>query len=179
MTPKAFATIAAELKPLGHKQALEEARRQIEFIDSLVALGEEPYEIEYLVHRAAQINAFLFFGCLVERHISPAPELLMQMVEALFEHVYLVERRRRATLANASKTVLKDFICLVEFVTTKKAWDQGANPFDGLLNFYRYLEETGYRGSNVPRRERAVAELRRTIPKEPCTSHQKGYELAQ
>jgi len=176
MTPKDFAKVAERLKSLAHP--FEEGRRQIEFIDDLVRMGEEPYEIEATVRNAAEVNAFLFFGWLMDHGQSAAPEVLMQMVEALFEHVYLVERPRRATLAAAGKPLLEEFIQLVEFVVSDGEWRRGANPFDGLLNFYRYLQAIGYQ-ADLPRRERAVAARRRKLPKAPCASHQKGLELTQ
>lgn len=173
-----FADISKHLRQC-RRAPWDEARARIAFIDGLVSAGEEPYEMEYEVHFCAQVNAFLFFGWLAEHGYGLGAEVLMQMAEGLFEHVYLLDRgRRRATLANASKRVLEEYIHLLEFAVSEEQWRKGVNPFDGLRLFFRYLDEIQYPGAHRERRERAIAELQKRIKKKPCLQV-KGYELVQ
>jgi hypothetical protein len=150
--------VMAKQAELGHK---------LSFLDSLLSIGEEAYEIELEVNSCAQAASVLFFGWLMRHKFSHGAELLAQMVPFLFENVYLVNNARRRTLANAQKKDLQEIIALIEFNVTEKEWSGHLNPFDGLLLFYRFLDELGY-PANLSRRERAIKQLRREIIKRPC-----------
>ncbi len=178
MNKEDFERAAKELLSVKGRSPEEEALHRLEFLDSLACTKYAPID-QTTVQQCSRVLVFLFFGWLVEAGRNQAPEMLAGMVQGLFEHLYLVNRGRRATLASATKPLLKEFIQLVEFVVSEKKWQQGVNPFDGILLFYRYLDSIGYKGANVPRREKAIAELRRTMPKQPCRSMQRGYEMVQ
>ena len=152
--------------------------RELVFLDSLVAIGEQADEIESYVNAAGRQAGILFFGWLMTRKLSHGAEVLASMVPFLFENVYLIENDRKRTLEKVSKKFLQEFLSLVEFAVDEKDWNRHVNPFDAVLLFYQFLDEIGYPAS-FPRRERAIRELRRKMLKHPLIAKQDGYDLVQ
>jgi len=160
------------------KAAQAQLQKDLVFLDECISIGEDADELESTVNRHGEDAGKLFFGWLMLHGYSNGAEILASMVAYVMDNLYLVHNGRRKTLANATKKDLGEIITLVEFAVDEKDFNAHLNPFDGLLLFYQFLEEIGY-PANLPRRQRAIKELRRTIIKKPCAVKQDGFELMQ
>ena len=139
----------------------------IRFLDTLVKIGEEAYEIDCTVLTTAHSTSTMFFGWLMDKGIDNGTEVLAMMSKGYFEFIYLdcSTKTRRPLLATATKRQLSEFIKLTEFAVPNELWENQINPFDGLILFYQFLDFLGY-DADVPRRTRAIKDLRRQIKKQ-------------
>ncbi|MCC6221347.1 MAG: hypothetical protein IT291_08925 [Deltaproteobacteria bacterium] len=171
-----------KLPPL-EPAAIEDLRRKLEFLDDLIKIGEEPYEIENEVNSCAHMASVWFFGWLVNKGFDQPSQVLADLARDFVTFVYIyddVPRPRSRSLATISKNRLAEFVAFVEFAVTDEEWKNKHNPFDGLILFYEFLDEVvGYVGADAPRRKRALEAIRRSSNKRPCSTPQPGYELTQ
>lgn len=165
------------LPPELQQKLNREGLRQLNSLDRLVRHGEGPNAIFCEVKFTSEELERLFFGYLIRHGIESATEVLTQYLECLMDYVYTGPgANRRSNLSRASKRELKELIELTDFAVGEREWESGVNPFDGILHIYRFLEEIGY-PADVPRRERAIAQLRREVEKIPCSPVQMNTEM--
>ena len=152
---------------------------KLNFIDQLIAMGEETYEIESEVNSVAHELSVIFFGWISHRGVEDGAEVIASMVRHFVQFTYLGFEERRPTIGTITKKQLMEFINHLEFAVSQEQWDGKINPFDGLSMFFEFLERIGYPVKRETR-QRALVQIRRTVLKSPVhESMVKGVELTQ
>ena len=150
-------------------KACPDLSRQLNFLDMLLRMGEEAEEVSYEVSSCSKKAAQGFGVWLASRNKKEETGIFPQMIPALFEHIYLDNCSRQASLKNITKSSLQDYLEKIEFNISQSEWDQGLNPYQAILDFYTFLEKAGYDG-NLKRRKNAVNQIKRKITKKPMVS---------
>jgi len=129
---------------------------RLQFLDGLLQMGEEPYEIEFDVATLAREAAQAFLNQHVDGSRFPR-ELAKELIPYFFEYVYLMNWSRRASLARVTKKALTEFHALVRI--------PGIPPegvelmvMQLLADFYAFLAGTSY-PIDAARFERQFAKL--------------------
>ena len=141
-------------------------RRKVEFLDSLLHMGEEDYEIEHEVLRSAALAGELLRERL--HRIVPAaaasPSFYTMSAESLFRWEYLTNWSRRSSITRTSEPLLEGFF--IQCFDELQADD--AQDRDGIFFIISQLlaaiEEAGV-AVNWPRREQQIQRCRRRIMK--------------
>ena len=89
---------------------LKELIRKIEFLDSLLAMGEEPHEIEFEVHQAMKLGVESLVCWLIIYNEKLSKDDSVMAICALIEYVYMFSYPRRMTMAKVSKKMLKELL---------------------------------------------------------------------
>ncbi len=95
-------------KQIAQKQV--EAVEAIRFLDSLVVMGEEAYEIEYEVKRVAAICSELLVNHVsrLAQPIAP-PSIVKALPEMIFNWIYLINLSRRSSIRHFSERLVEGF----------------------------------------------------------------------
>ena len=142
-------------------QAGKELMCQLEFLDGLVAMREEFYEIEGEVMRVADLALKSLVAWHFDNRIELPPENTVIVVLALMEFVYLMDHPRRWTLSSVSAVGLK------ELMHTKKAPPdvrkelQSKAGCDFLGKLFFMLAELGY--PNAHKKARVIEEIKKRL----------------
>ena len=129
---------------------------RLEFLDGLLQMGEEPYEIEYEVKSLARSAAAAFLSRTVDNRRS-TQNLAKELIPFFFEYVYLIHWSRRASLARVTKKALTDFPTLVR-IPGVPAEGVEFMVLELLTDFYAFLSQSGY-PIDAARFGRAFAQL--------------------
>lgn len=89
--------------------------RQLEFLDSLAAMGEEDYEIEWYVVKTSRLAAQLLVHRLQEISPNMGPSLGWCEItaEAMFRWIYQVNLNRRSSIKRLSDRLFEGFFVQV------------------------------------------------------------------
>jgi hypothetical protein len=139
------------------------AVRKLHFLDSLLEMGEEPYEISYEVKETAETCALEYSAWLVSRGLEFPVEGLKLLLVGLFEFTYIDYWSPRAALRKLSRAKIAEFYLLFGKVDL----EQHSAPLsvaELLTLFFHFLAESGY---EVPAKRFAdeISKQQRTIRK--------------
>lgn len=138
---------------------------QLNFLDSLINIGEEPWEIEVYVHLCAEAGAKEFTSYLALRGLPLQSEGIREFLVHFFEYVYL-ERwgNRRSKLRNISKPALEEYL-LPSLNATAHICDQSVlGCAQVLLLFFHFVSELGY-PIDTERVGRALSKIEQEVHK--------------
>ena len=152
--PEMFSGLASSEREAVRKSNAEQALHELRFIDSLMYHGEEPYEIDLYVKKAAESAALAFIAELHGKGILADPRLVKVMIVHLYTLQYLERWKPNGTLSRIFKPTLRQYFDEMPFEHFSEPL-AGLTAFEVLTLFFRSLREWGYE-LDVERLERAV-----------------------
>lgn len=130
-----------------------------EFLDDLLRMGEELWEIGSMINELAVQCGRAFATWAQLRGVMLPPPLLTAFAGCFVEFIYIEKWKPHQSMKKTTKPLIREFLASFGEELIQDT-DGPASPYDTLALFFRFLDDIGY-PVDLQRLNRAVTALRR------------------